>query len=184
MQPVAVHDAFSGIESIVSHEARKKTINIEVAEVDPSLIVRADPNKLRQILLNLITNAIKFTDTGGTIRVSAARAENGVCLRVADTGIGIAAENLPRVFDPFFQVDQGGTRKYPGVGLGLSIVRDAVLAMDGETGIESEQGKGTTVTITLPSADSTSPAEMIHVTPRPAVAGSSMDVPPPAAMRS
>ena len=184
MQPVAVHDAFSGIESIVSHEARKKTINIEVAEVDPSLIVRADPNKLRQILLNLITNAIKFTDTGGTIRVSAARAENGVCLKVADTGIGIAAENLPRVFDPFFQVDQGGTRKYPGVGLGLSIVRDAVLAMDGETGIESEQGKGTTVTITLPSADSTSPAEMIHVTPRPAVGGSSMDAPPPAAMRS
>ncbi|HKY99224.1 MAG TPA: MASE1 domain-containing protein [Gemmatimonadaceae bacterium] len=183
LQPVAVHDAFAGIESIVSHEARKKEINIEVAEVDPSFIVRADPNKLRQILLNLITNAIKFTEAGGTIHVSAARVDNGICLQVADTGIGIAAENVPRVFDPFFQVDQGGTRKYPGVGLGLSIVRDAVLAMNGETGIESEQGKGTRVKITLPCADSTSPAEMIHVTPTQAVAGSSRDALPPAVMR-
>ena len=183
LQPVAVHDAFAGIESIVSHEARKKEINVEVAEVDPLFIVRADPNKLRQILLNLITNAIKFTEAGGTIQVSAARVDNGICLQVADTGIGIAAENLPRVFDPFFQVDQGGTRKYPGVGLGLSIVRDAVLAMNGETGIESEQGKGTRVKITLPCADSTSPAEMIHVTPTQAVAGSSRDALPPAVMR-
>ena len=184
LQPVAVHDAFAGIEAVVSHEARKKEINIEVAEVDPSFIVRADPNKLRQILLNLITNAIKFTEPGGTIHVNAERAGDGICLRVADTGIGIASENLPRVFDPFFQVDQGGTRKYPGVGLGLSIVRDAVLAMNGETGIESEQGKGTTLTITLPCADSTSPVEMIHVMPRQGVAGSSTDGLPPAVMRS
>jgi signal transduction histidine kinase len=184
LQPVAVHDAFAGIESIVSHEASKKEINIEVANVDPSFIVRADPNKLRQILLNLITNAIKFTESGGTIRVTAERVDNGIRLQVADTGIGIAAEDLPRVFDPFFQVDQGGTRKYPGVGLGLSIVRDAVLAMNGETGIESEQGKGTTVTITLPCADSTSPAEMIHVTPRQAAAGPSTDAHPPAVTRS
>jgi signal transduction histidine kinase len=183
LQPVAVHDAFAGIDSIVSHEARKKEINIDVAEVDPSFIVRADPNKLRQILLNLITNAIKFTEAGGTIQVSAARVDNGICLQVADDGIGIAAENLPRVFDPFFQVDQGGTRKYPGVGLGLSIVRDAVLAMNGETGIESEPGKGTRVKITLPCADSTSPAEMIHVTPTQAVAGSSRGALPPAALR-
>ena len=184
LQPVPVREAFAGIETIVSHEANKKGLNIDVADVDPSFVVRADPNKLRQILLNLITNSIKFTDAGGTVRVSAARVANGICMTVSDTGIGIAQENLPRVFDPFFQVDQGGTRKYPGVGLGLAIVRDAVLAMNGQTGIESEKGKGTAVTITLPCADSDSPVEMIHITPTPGAGDSSMDAPPPAAMRS
>jgi signal transduction histidine kinase len=184
LQPVSVREAFAGIETIVSHEASKKGLNIDVAEVDPSLVVRADPNKLRQILLNLITNSIKFTDAGGTIRVSAERVANGIRMTVADTGIGIAEENLSRVFDPFFQVDQGGTRKYPGVGLGLAIVRDAVLAMNGQTGIESEKGKGTAVTITLPCVDSEAPVEMIQVTPIREAGDSSMGAPPPAAMRS
>ena len=71
-------------------------------------------------------------------------------IAVADTGIGIPEDKLDYVCDPFFQVEQGDTRRYPGVGLGLSIVRDVVLAMNGEIAIESELGKGTAVTINLP----------------------------------
>jgi signal transduction histidine kinase len=144
---------------------------------------QADPDKLRQILLNLATNAIKFTPEGGTISIDADHGPGGVLIKVSDTGIGISPENLQHVFEPFFQVDQGGTRRYPGVGLGLSIVRDAALAMNGDVGVESEVGKGTTVSIRLPSADSQNAADSGQLTPTPAVSGSSTDAPAPAAMQ-
>jgi signal transduction histidine kinase len=150
LQPVNLGETFSSVEQIVSQEAAKKSIELRIAETDPSLVVVADPDKLRQVILNLVSNAVKFTSSGGTIDLRAARDTTDAILNVRDSGIGIAKENLERVFDPFYQVDQGGTRKYPGVGLGLSIVRDAVIAMNGRVAITSEPGKGTDVSIRLP----------------------------------
>ena len=154
LQDVNVRHSIEAVEHIVNPETSKKALTLRVSEIDPSLFVHADPDRLRQILLNLVTNAVKFTEPGGIIQIDAERVGNSVTIKVADTGIGISEQNLAHVFDPFFQVDQGGTRKHPGVGLGLSIVRDIVLAMNGDVAIESTAGKGTIVSISLPVAGS------------------------------
>jgi signal transduction histidine kinase len=114
--------------------------------------VRADPEKLRQILVNLLANAVKFTDRAGRITVGAVRDRDTVRVSVRDTGIGIPADQLTRVFEPFFQVSGGMTRRYPGVGLGLAIARDLARAMEGDVSIESRVGEGSTVTLSLPAA--------------------------------
>jgi signal transduction histidine kinase len=150
LQSVDVATALSSVEPLVAPEMKRRQLTLEVASVEPGLCVQADPHRLRQILLNLVTNAMKFTAPGGRISLAASATEGRVRITVTDTGIGISAEHLPRVFEPFYQVDQGGTRRYPGLGLGLSIVRDAVLAMNGDVSIDSETGRGTTVTLTLP----------------------------------
>ena len=183
LQPVVLRDALLSIEPIIAHEAHKKGLHLRISETNPGVIARADPNKLRQILLNLTTNAIKFTPEGGSISVAAERAGDSVLIKVSDTGIGISRENLPHVLEPFFQVDQGGTRRFPGVGLGLSIVRDAVLAMNGDVNIESEIGKGTTVSIRLP-AESEAPENPDQIMPRLAASDSSTAAPARAATQS
>lgn len=183
LQPVRVRDAVAVIEPIIEQESKKKGLTVSVAEIPPELAVQADPDKLRQVLLNLVTNAIKFTSSGGAVSIAADRVEERVSIRVRDTGIGISPANLQHVFEPFFQVDQGGTRKYPGVGLGLSIVRDVVLAMNGDVEIESEPGKGTTVSVLLPSADASQSAEVPSLKPKPGVSDSSTASPAQAAMQ-
>jgi signal transduction histidine kinase len=183
LQPVRVRDAITIIEPIVEQESKKKELNLRIAEISSDLAVQADPDKLRQVLLNLLTNAIKFTTSKGTVSISAERDRERIRIQVSDTGIGISAGNLERVFDPFFQVDQGGTRKYPGVGLGLSIVRDVVLAMNGDVEIESEPGKGTVVSVLLPSADASESADVPDLKPRPVASDSSTASSAPAAMQ-
>lgn len=157
LQPVSVRDSVSAVEQIVTPETTKKALTLRVGEIDSAMIVHADPDRLRQILLNLVTNSVKFTEPGGIIQIDAEPAGQNVRIKVTDSGIGISEANLGQVFDPFFQVDQGGTRRHPGVGLGLSIVRDIVLAMSGEVDITSEPGKGTTVSISLPAARGATP---------------------------
>ena len=112
----------------------------------------ADPERLRQILLNVVGNAVKFTPAGGRVTMSAVRERDVVRISVTDTGIGIPEDQLPRIFEPFFQVEQGPTRRYPGVGLGLSIAHDLARAMRGDLQVTSRLDEGTTVTITLPAA--------------------------------
>ena len=153
LQEVNVKTSVEAVEHIIAPETTKKALTLRVGEIDSSLFVHADPDRLRQILLNLVTNSVKFTEPGGVIQIDTGRAGNNVTIKVSDTGIGISEENLAHVFDPFFQVDQRGTRRHPGVGLGLSIVRDIVLAMSGDVAIESTPGKGTTVSISLPVAE-------------------------------
>jgi signal transduction histidine kinase len=111
----------------------------------------ADPDKLRQILLNLVANGVKFTPEGGRITVGAERDENRIRLWVTDTGIGIPSDQLESVFEPFFQVDHGVARKYPGMGLGLAIARDLARAMNGELWMESTVGAGSTAWLVLPA---------------------------------
>ncbi|HXO02357.1 MAG TPA: response regulator [Stellaceae bacterium] len=111
-----------------------------------------DAKKLRQVLINLLSNAIKFTPAGGSMTLSAGReADGGVAIRIADSGIGIAADQMPVALAPFGQVDGSLSRKYEGVGLGLPLSKRLVEMHEGTLEIESELGTGTVVTVRLPA---------------------------------
>jgi signal transduction histidine kinase len=114
------------------------------------LTVCADRDRIRQILLNLVTNAIKFTPSGGTIRVECDVTADTVHVRVGDTGRGIPADRLDAIFEPFVQVAEGPADSRQGVGLGLAISRDLARAMCGELTVESEVGVGSQFTLSLP----------------------------------
>ena len=135
-------------------ERARLTLAIDVAP--PAPVLRADARALRQILLNLISNAVKFTPEGGTITVGVRRASapdgggGGVALSVADTGIGIAADDIPKLMKPFAQVHNVYKRKYQGAGLGLTLVRSFAELHGGTVKLESAPGHGTTVTVALP----------------------------------
>ena len=152
IQTVLVCDMLGALESQFEPELRRKELSFTAEPCDPSLAVRADLEKLRQILLNLIANAVKFTAGGGRIGVGAVRDRDRIRIWVSDTGIGIPSDQLERVFEPFYQVDRGMTRSYPGIGLGLAIARDFARAMGGELRLTSEPGTGSTVSLELPSA--------------------------------
>ena len=109
--------------------------------------------KLKQIVMNLLSNAVKFTPAGGRVEIAAAvEAPAGLTITVSDTGIGIAKEDIPRVTEPFVQVDNSLSRRHEGTGLGLALVAALVELHGGTLDIDSELGKGTTVTATFPMA--------------------------------
>jgi cell cycle sensor histidine kinase DivJ len=109
-----------------------------------------DPRAFRQIVLNLVSNAIKFTERGGVVTVSASVEASRLVLRVTDTGVGIAADDLKRIGDPFFQAGKTYQRRHEGTGLGLSIVKSLVGLHAGEMTVQSRIDEGTTVTVALP----------------------------------
>jgi signal transduction histidine kinase len=119
--------------------------------------VFADRERVHQVLFNLLDNAVRFTPEGGRVTVSASRHNGSVDVAVADTGPGIAAEDLPRVFERFFRVDESRSRDDGGTGIGLAIARSVVEAHGGRIWAESEPGRGSTFTFELPAARS--PAE-------------------------
>jgi PAS domain S-box-containing protein len=139
-------------EALIMPQVTRKGLMYRMRECHESLTVRADPEKLRQVLLNLLTNATKFTPSGGQITVSCATANGVVAIAISDTGIGIEAEKISTIFDPFVQVNQLLTRPQDGVGLGLAISRDLARGMNGELALESERGVGSTFTLTLQAA--------------------------------
>jgi signal transduction histidine kinase len=112
--------------------------------------LRADERRIRQILLNLLSNAVKFTEEGGTVRVSARVEHQGMVIHVADSGIGMSAEDLNRVMEPFVQADTRLSRKYEGTGLGLPLTKALVLAHGGSLTLNSIPYQGTTVTVVFP----------------------------------
>ena len=152
MQPVLVYDAILSLETMLEPELRKRQLTFTRQVPEAKLVAWADPEKLRQILLNLLANGMKFTPEGGRISIGADRDGDTVRMWVSDTGIGIPSDQLKQVFDPFFQVDRGPTRRYSGVGLGLSISRDLARAMKGELWLESTPGQGSTAWLILPVA--------------------------------
>jgi signal transduction histidine kinase len=111
-----------------------------------------DPAQLRQLLLNLLGNAVKYTPAGGRVRVTLAGNAGWACLEVADTGIGIASEDLPHVFDRFYRADKARTRAEGGTGLGLAIARWCAEAHGGRIAVQSHLGQGSVFTVTLPLA--------------------------------
>jgi len=127
---------------------------VELAGDAPSTTtVTADPDALRQILTNLFTNALRHTPAGGRITVAARGVRGGVILEVADTGAGIAADHLPRVFERFYRADPGRAREHGGTGLGLAIVKHLVEAHGGRVEARSALGKGTTILMFFPKAE-------------------------------
>ena len=120
--------------------------------------VLADKGRLQQVLVNLLANAVKFTPQGGTITVSTATGAEAVRVSVADTGIGIPADRLESIFEPFVQLGRNLSSRHEGTGLGLAISRDLARAMGGDLSAESAAGGGSTFTLTLPrSANGASP---------------------------
>jgi signal transduction histidine kinase len=115
----------------------------------PSLL--ADRRRVSQVLLNVLSNAVKFTPEGGTVQVSLWRRDGVMGVVVADTGIGIAPDDIPRVLEPFGQVDSLLSRKYSGTGLGLPLSVRLMQLHGGRLDIDSTLGAGTTVTITFPA---------------------------------
>ncbi len=135
----------------LSTDAEEKSISIQH---NPELdhLVFLDPNKVKQIFIHLLSNAIKFTPEGGSVRISAELAENGdLVVSVRDTGRGIPAEYLERVLEPFGQVEDHLTRENQGVGLGLPLARAMIGMHGGELTLTSEVGVGTLVDITIPA---------------------------------
>jgi len=121
-----------------------------VKDIAPDLPnLNSDRDKLKQVILNLLSNSAKFTEQG-EIKVSARHENGSIKLTVSDTGIGMKQEALAHIFDEFRQVDMSTTRKYGGTGLGLAIVKKLVNLLGGEIGVESEEGKGTQFTMTIP----------------------------------
>jgi PAS domain S-box-containing protein len=152
LEVVRVATALEELDALVRPALERKELTLLCNACDSSLSVVADPEKLRQILLNVVGNAIKFTPAGGQVTMGAERDGDIIRITVTDTGIGIPADQLTRIFEPFFQVERGPTRRYPGVGLGLSIAHDLARAMRGDVQVVSKVDEGTTVSVALPAA--------------------------------
>ena len=152
VQEVPLAAALAVCEEMTAPQFSARQIAFESAECDPALRVRADPDKLQQIVLNLLTNALKFTEPGGRVTLGCVAGTDMVALTVTDTGHGIAPDQLSRVFEPFVQVDARLTRPHQGVGLGLAISRDLARGMGGELTAASILGDGSTFTLTVPRA--------------------------------
>jgi signal transduction histidine kinase len=151
LDAVKLDDALRAAEGSVAPQMRAKGIRYHYTGCDASLLVHADVEKLQQIVLNLLTNAMKFTNAGGSIDVAIEATDRAIAVHVTDTGIGIAPEKFESIFDPFVQVDANYTRTRDGVGLGLAISRDLARGMGGDlTIMGSREGAGSTFMITLP----------------------------------
>ena len=141
-----------GVVTLLRPKAADKRLELELHWPPASSHVLADAGRLRQVLLNLVSNAIKFTESGRvTIRANDA-ADGVLSIEVEDSGIGISADLLPRLFTKFTQADSSATRKYGGTGLGLAISKQLVELMGGQIGVRSRPGMGSTFWFTLPSA--------------------------------
>jgi signal transduction histidine kinase len=146
---VRVDTLFETCRRMVSDRAAAAGIDLDFRMND--LAVNVDQLRLEQVLLNLVSNAVKFTPTGGRISVSASLALSGeTMISVTDTGIGMAAEDIPRALQPFGQIDNSLARPHGGTGLGLPLAQRLVELHGGTMALDSELGKGTTVTIVLP----------------------------------
>ena len=146
---VPVHDTVHEIEALVAPQVRMKGITLHTEAIDQQITVRADREKLQQILLNLLTNAIKFTPSGGSVTVGATAEGGHIVLTVFDTGPGIPADRLETIFDPFVQGDRALNRPNEGVGLGLTISRDLARGMGGEIEVRSTPGAGAAFEVTM-----------------------------------
>jgi cell cycle sensor histidine kinase DivJ len=151
-EPFAPRTALLNCCSLLALKARESGIELVTRVPQDLPVVTGDPRAFKQIVLNLVANAIKFTERGGTVTASAGVEGSRLVLRVTDTGVGIAADDLKRVGDPFFQAGKTYQRRHEGTGLGLSIVKSLVGLHAGEMTVQSKIDEGTTVAVALPLA--------------------------------
>ncbi len=151
--PTPLPDVVDSVLAIIRPRAERGSVRVSAELPETLPAVRADHDRLVQILINLLDNAVKFTPGGGAVRIQGRETGHGMIeMTVADTGVGIPRSDLPRITERFYRVDRARSRELGGTGLGLAIVRHLVLAHGGELKIESEPGRGTTVRFTLPAA--------------------------------
>lgn len=149
--PVNLHELLDGIHALVEPQFRAKDQLYEYIGSDSGCRVLGDMEKIEQVVLNLLTNASKFTNDGGRITVGCSSSDGVARVRVTDNGRGIPAEKLETIFDPFVQIDRGAhSSSQQGVGLGLAISRELARAMGGDLTVESTVGEGSIFTFTLP----------------------------------
>jgi signal transduction histidine kinase len=150
-EPCALHEIVREAAEALDGNARGKGLDLRV-EIEAGLPpVLGNAGRLRQVVANLVDNAIKYTPAGGQISVSLGRQGTDLLLRVTDTGIGIAAEDQRQLFQKFYRVRTPETENIPGTGLGLAIIRSIVEQHGGQIGVKSAAGQGSTFAVTLPA---------------------------------
>ena len=150
IEEFSIEQAVRDVYAAIALEARKRkhVLNLELEWKLPN--IKGDRAKIEQVLMNIIANALKYTPDGGTIAIYSGKTGDDVWVKIEDTGVGIPAEDLGRVFDRFYRVDKARSRESGGTGLGLSIAREIVTRHGGDITIESTPGVGTAVTMRLP----------------------------------
>ena len=151
-EPVSVKNIIGSVVDMIRPQLTEKKLRLVSPPIPPELRMTADLDKTLQILLNLLSNALKFTPAGGTLEINVTDDANRVAIAVSDTGIGVPPEELERIFEPFAQAKRSLVASEAGVGLGLAISRQLARAMNGDLTVTSEVGKGSTFTLTLPRA--------------------------------
>jgi len=148
-QPVDLATLLRGLVEKLSPQVHQAQANMKT-EIEPLPVISGDEDRLSQAFMNLADNAIKFTPPNAEITIRARQDGNSIQVLVSDTGPGIPAEDLPHIFDRFYQADKSRSRERHGSGLGLSIAKDIIRAHKGAIDVNSQTGKGTTITVTLP----------------------------------
>jgi cell cycle sensor histidine kinase DivJ len=167
-EPFAPHAALINCCNLLALKARESGVDLVANAASDLPQMTGDPRAFKQIVLNLVSNAIKFTERGGKVTVAAEVEGARLMLRVTDTGVGIAADDLKRIGDPFFQAGKTYQRRHEGTGLGLSIVKSLVALHSGALTVESKVGEGTTVVVALPLLFEKQPAPSNITTLTPA----------------
>lgn len=162
IEPTDARDVARAASALLEVDAAAKSIDVVLQLPARAVAMETDAGKLRQILVNLLSNAVKFS-TGGRISVDVREDPATVSFAISDQGAGISAEHLPRIFDPFWQVDNEMTRRAGGTGLGLSVTQRLVQLLGGEISVQSEIGVGSTFTVRIPTRQPVPP----HVRDRP-----------------
>jgi len=162
-EPVELGPILASCLLIIEARAREKRIAVESSVADPLPLLLADPLRLKQILINLLGNAVKFTAEGGRLRVNArAHSPEAALITVEDTGIGMSVAEIETALRPFGQVDSAFNKRHEGTGLGLPIAYALARLHGGDLHITSEKGRGTLVSVTLPLAPQTEPETHVH----------------------
>jgi signal transduction histidine kinase len=167
---IAVGPFLADLDALVSPQAAAKSLRLQYLPTDPDLTVRADREKLRQVVLNLLSNAIRFTPPGGCIALSASAVDDhSVAIHVEDSGPGIPEDRREQVFEPFVQLDRTLTQSHGGLGLGLAISRDLARGMKGDLMLDERYRGGARFVLTLPAGPRGSATDMTISGETPAV---------------
>jgi signal transduction histidine kinase len=153
IEDVHVADLVAGVVEMLRPVAEEGQVELTMSPIEAGLVVRVDRSQLERSLINLGSNAVKFTPAGGQVSLAATAEGDQVVIKVADTGIGIPVKDQARLFDRFFRASNATDAAIPGTGLGLAIVRAIVEGHGGELQVESAEGVGTTMRVVLPCAD-------------------------------
>jgi signal transduction histidine kinase len=152
-KPVSMDSLMTTVEAMIAPQVASRRLHFARRSGADGALVYCDPDKAEQVLLNLLSNAVKFTPPGGTIELESTVAGRTACISVRDSGVGIPADKLDAIFEPFVQVERNLTSPAEGAGLGLAISRDLARAMGGELRVESKIGEGSVFTFELPLAN-------------------------------